>query len=173
MDLEEACGGDRRRGLADGRHRLRPGCVPEAWRARTPRRPPTICIIIRPAGVVVPIASVKLRNSAPASPSCSMIVSTSRRERDSRFQRPSEAFSRKMRAHSAGQRHHLSRRVLIVRGNASVTDQHCIKVLLITLILQYRFATPKPLQTRQVKEGCKTAPDCVKSHRDGPPAYWR
>ena len=48
------------------------------------REGPTICIIIRPAGVVVSIASVKLRNPAPASPSCSMIVSTSRRERDSR-----------------------------------------------------------------------------------------
>ena len=29
---------------------------------------PTICVIIRPAGVVVSIASVKLRNPAPASP---------------------------------------------------------------------------------------------------------
>ena len=35
-----AWGGDPRRGLADGRHRLRPECVPAAWRARTPRRPP-------------------------------------------------------------------------------------------------------------------------------------
>ena len=30
----------------------------------------------------------------------------------------------------------------------SPVDQHCIKVSLITLILQYRFATPKPLKTR-------------------------
>ena len=36
------------------------------------------------AGVVVSIASVRLRNPAPASPNRSMIVSTSRRERDSR-----------------------------------------------------------------------------------------
>ena len=34
--------------------------------------------------VVVSMASVKLRNPALASPSCSMIVSTSRRERESR-----------------------------------------------------------------------------------------
>ena len=33
---------------------------------------PTLYIIIRPAGVVVLIASVNLRNPAPASPSCSM-----------------------------------------------------------------------------------------------------
>jgi len=45
---------------------------------------PAICIIIRPAGVVVSIASVKPRNPAPASPSRSMMVSTSRRERESR-----------------------------------------------------------------------------------------
>ena len=53
---------------------------------------------------------------------------------------------------------HLSRRVLIVRGNASVTDQHCIKVSLITLILQYRFATPKPLKTRPWLKGCEIVP---------------
>ena len=43
-----------------------------------------MCIIIRPAGVVVSIASVTLRNPAPASPSCSRSVSTSRSERESR-----------------------------------------------------------------------------------------
>src|ERR1700693_2511507 len=45
---------------------------------------PTICIIMRPAGVVVSIASVKLRNPAPASPRRSMMMSTSRRDRESR-----------------------------------------------------------------------------------------
>src|SRR5947207_9865279 len=41
---------------------------------------PTICIIIRPAGVVVSIASVRLRKPALLSVSRSMIVRTSRRE---------------------------------------------------------------------------------------------
>ena len=58
------------------------------------------------------------------------------------------------------QRRHLSRRVLIVRGNASVTDQHCTKVSLITLILQYRFATPKPLKKSPAPEGCRILPLC-------------
>ncbi len=44
----------------------------------------TICIIIRPAAAVVSMASVKLRNPALASPSLSLIMSTSRRERESR-----------------------------------------------------------------------------------------
>ena len=56
------------------------------------------------------------------------------------------------------QRRHLSRRVLIVGGNAGVTDQHCIKVSLITLVLQYRFATPKPLKTRPGPDRCKNVP---------------
>ena len=55
---------------------------------------------------------------------------------------------------------HLSRRVLIVRGNASVTDQHCITVSLIRLILQYRFATPKPLKTRLPPDRCRTVRLC-------------
>ena len=63
-------------------------------------------------------------------------------------------------APSRFQRRHLSRCVLIVGGNAGVTDQHCIKVSLITLILQYRFATPKPLKTRPGPEGCRTIPFC-------------
>lgn len=42
---------------------------------------PTICIIIRPAGVVVSMASVRLRNPAEASPRRSMMVSTSRSNR--------------------------------------------------------------------------------------------
>ena len=37
-------------------------------------------------------------------------------------------------APSRFQRRHLSSGVLIVRGNAGVTDQHCIKVSLITLV---------------------------------------
>src|SRR5437016_4163509 len=49
---------------------------------------PTICIIIRPAGVVVSMASVRLRNPALASASRSMIISTSRRDRDSRSRFP-------------------------------------------------------------------------------------
>ena len=56
------------------------------------------------------------------------------------------------------ERRHLSRRVLIVGGNAGVTDQHCIKVSLITLVLQYRFATPKSLKTRLGPDRCKTVP---------------
>ena len=39
-------------------------------------------------------------------------------------------------APSRFERGHLSSGVLIVRGNAGVTDQHCIKVSLITLVLQ-------------------------------------
>src|ERR1035441_2664187 len=39
-----------------------------------------------PRGVVVSIASVKLRNPTPASPRRSMMVSTSRRDRESRFE---------------------------------------------------------------------------------------
>ena len=58
------------------------------------------------------------------------------------------------------QRRHLSSGVLIVRGNAGVTDQHCIKVSLITLILQYRFATPKLLKTRPEPDRCKTVRLC-------------
>ena len=58
------------------------------------------------------------------------------------------------------QRGHLSSGVLIVCGNAGVTDQHCIKVSLITLVLQYRFATPKPLKTRSAPDHCKTVPLC-------------
>ena len=39
-----------------------------------PSPPPISRIIIRPAGVVVSIASVKLRNPAPASASCCMLT---------------------------------------------------------------------------------------------------
>ena len=40
---------------------------------------PSICIIIRPAGLVVSIASLKLRNPAFALAMCSIMVRTSRR----------------------------------------------------------------------------------------------
>ena len=43
---------------------------------------PTICIIIRPAGVVVPMFSVIERKPAPALPICSTMWSTSLSERD-------------------------------------------------------------------------------------------
>jgi len=85
---------------------------------------PSICIIIRPAGLVVSIASLKLLNPAFASAICSIIVRTSRSERESRSsfqttstspfrswsrsrcssgrsQRPPDAFSRKIRSHPA------------------------------------------------------------------------
>ena len=85
---------------------------------------PSICIVIRPAGLVVSIASLKLRNPAFALAMCSIMVRTSRRERESRSsfhttrtsafrswsrsrcssgrsQRPPEAFSRKIRSHPA------------------------------------------------------------------------
>ena len=58
---------------------------------------------------------------------------------------------------------HLSSGVLIVCGNAGVTEQHCIKVSLITLILQYRFATPKSLKIRPWLKGCKTVRLCKPS----------
>jgi hypothetical protein len=59
---------------------------------------PTICIIIRPAGVVVSIASDKLRNPALASASRSMMVKTSRSERESRssFQTTSTSLLRRL-----------------------------------------------------------------------------
>ena len=62
------------------------------------------------------------------------------------------------------QRRHFSRRDLIVRGNAGVSDQYCIKVSLITLILQYRFATAKPLKTCSAPDRCKTVPLCNPVH---------
>ena len=46
------------------------------------------------------------------------------------------------------------------REFAGGTDQHCTKVLPIESILQYRFATPKPLQTRQTMARCVTARLC-------------
>ena len=63
-------------------------------------------------------------------------------------------------APSRFERRHLSSGVLIVRGNAGVTDQHCIKVSLITSVLQYRFATPKPLKTRPAPDSCTTVRLC-------------
>ena len=59
------------------------------------------------------------------------------------------------------ERRHLSRSVLIVRGNAGVTDQHCIMVLQNQCVLQYRFATPKPLKTRPAPDRCVTVPLCT------------
>ena len=70
---------------------------------------PTICIIIRPAGVVVSIFSVIERNPAPAFPIRSMMCSTSFKDRDSRssFQTttvsPSRRWSR--RRCSSGRSH--------------------------------------------------------------------
>ena len=58
------------------------------------------------------------------------------------------------------QRGHLSSGVLIVGGNAGETDQHCIRVLQNQCVLQYRFATPKPLKTRPGPDRCKTVPFC-------------
>ena len=58
------------------------------------------------------------------------------------------------------ERRHLSRGVLIVCGNAGVTDQHCIMVLQNQSVLQYRFATPKPLKTRPGPDRCKTVRLC-------------
>ena len=58
------------------------------------------------------------------------------------------------------QRGHLSSGVLIVGGNAGETDQHCIRVLQNQCVLQYRFATPKPLKTRPAPDRCKTVPLC-------------
>ena len=46
------------------------------------------------------------------------------------------------------QRRHLNSGVPIIRGEVRVTDHHCAKVSPIEPLLQYRFATPKPLQTR-------------------------
>ena len=42
-------------------------------------------------------------------------------------------------------------------GRPTRPDQHCRTVLPITLIQQYRFATPKSLPTRPWPEGCRTA----------------
>ena len=113
-----------------------------------------------------------------------MIVSTSRRERDSRssFQTTTTSPAAKLIEEpeelgtlptSTGsllaedalaarrfERRHLSRRVLIVGGNAGVTDQHCIRVLQNQCVLQYRFATSKPLKTRPGPDRCKTDPLC-------------
>ena len=52
------------------------------------------------------------------------------------------------RATSASGRLASSCGVLIVGSHAGVPGQHCRKVSPIILIRQYRFATPKPLQTR-------------------------
>ena len=63
-------------------------------------------------------------------------------------------------AMACGQRGHLSRGVLIVGGHAGVPDQPCRTVLRITLIRQYRFATPKSLRTRPGLGRCTTVPFC-------------
>jgi hypothetical protein len=39
--------------------------APGSWRVQTLRRPPTTCIIMRPAGVVVSMFSVMERKPAP------------------------------------------------------------------------------------------------------------
>ena len=61
------------------------------------------------------------------------------------------------------ERGHLSRRVLIVGGNAGVTDQHCIMVLQNQCVLQYHFATSKPLKTRPAPDRCTTDRLCKPS----------
>ena len=45
---------------------------------------------------------------------------------------------------------------------------HCKTILPLKIVTQCRFATPKPLKTRRCLNCCVIAPDCVKSHRDGP-----
>ena len=49
-------------------------------------------------------------------------------------------------------------------GQAIVADRagpgRCTKLLPIKSLLQYRFATPKPLPTRPGSEGCTTVPFC-------------
>ena len=50
--------------------------------------------------------------------------------------------------------------VLVFGGYVRITDQHCIKVSPMKSVLQYRFATPKPLKTRRVSDRCETAPLC-------------
>ena len=107
-----------------GRRRDRPMSARGSWRVRTQRTTPTICIIIRPAGVVVSMSSVSERKPAPALAIRSMMCSTSFSERDSRSsfqtttvspsrrwssrrcssgrsQRPPDAVSSKMRRHPA------------------------------------------------------------------------
>ena len=63
-------------------------------------------------------------------------------------------------APSRFERGHLSSGVLMVGGNAGVTDQHCIMVLQNQCVLQYRFATSKPLKTGPGPDRCKTVPLC-------------
>ena len=50
-------------------------------------------------------------------------------------------------------------------------DQHCRKVSPITLVLQYRFATPKFLRACPGPWGCETAPLCNCVLVDSPPRY--
>ena len=145
---------------------------------------PTICIIIRPAGVVVSIASVRLRNPATASPRRShdhehvaqrtrQPVQLPNHDDVPRAQLIQQLVQLGPVPTSTGchlakdaltsglfQRRHLSGGVLIIRGDASVTDQHCINISPIESIVQHCFATPKPLKTRPAAEGCTTAPLC-------------
>ena len=58
--------------------------------------------------------------------------------------------------------------VLIVGGNTGVPDQHCIMVLQNQCVLQYRFATPKPLKTRPAPDRCKTVLLCNRPGVDFP-----
>ena len=61
------------------------------------------------------------------------------------------------------QRRSLCRGALPSRGAACITAQYCIKVSPIESLLQYRFATSKPLQTRQVSNRCVIASLCNRS----------
>ena len=85
-----------------GAHR----CAPPPWQRPDPLRSalgimarsnsakaPTICIIIRPAGVVVSMCSVSERKPAPASPIFSMMCSRSFSERDNRSSFPTTTTS--------------------------------------------------------------------------------
>jgi hypothetical protein len=133
------------------------------------REQPTICIFIRPASVIVLIASVGWGNPVLASWVCSITLSKSRSERDNRsnFQTTSTSPLRSWRvAVTLGaippttggllaedaftarrpQWGCLGRGVLFVRWDARLTDEHCGKVLPLLLIMQYINAmrrTPK------------------------------
>ena len=52
-------------------------------------------------------------------------------------------------------------------GNTEVTDRHCGKVSPIEPLLQYRFATPKPLKARRSEDRCVIAPLCNPPLVDG------
>ncbi len=97
---------------------------------------PTICIIVRPAGVVVSIASVELRNPAPASPGRSMIVRTSRRERDSRssFRTTSTSLFRKRSRSRCNSKKSLKSRAACLRRPVDDTVNAMHRLFLVALL---------------------------------------